>query len=157
MDLELTQSQVGELYDVTTRQVRNWEDDGLPCRAEKNRKFYALKDLVEWHEAKAVAKALESVDTSAMDAAKLRKMEAEAESKELDVAVKRGGLVPIDEVEDLVREALETVSAILRHAPSRFAPKLSQVAGIGLKEARTLLEDLVEAVRGAVREGEPVE
>lgn len=153
--IELTQGDVGVLYGVTTRTVRNWEDDGLSSRAEGNRKFYRLVELVRWHEAREVARALESVDTSAMDAAKLRKLEAEAAGKELDLSIKRGELVPMEEVERLVREALETVAAILRHAPSRFAPKLAKLAGVGIKEARTILEDIVEAVRGAVREDEP--
>ena len=157
MTTELTKGELGELYGVTTRTIHNWEADGCPHRAEKNRKFYPLKEVVAWHEARKVEEALAKIDTSAMDAAKLRKLEADAESKELDVEVKRGDLVPTDEVDGLVREALETVNAVLRHAPSRFAPRLAQLASISIKDARTILENLVEMVRASVRDrGEEV-
>lgn len=149
----LSQKELAALYDVSTRQVRNWEDEGLPRRAKGNRKEYPLKDVVAWHEAREVAQALAKVDTSALGAAKLRRMEAEAEAKELDVAVKRGDLVPLDEVGDLVRESLQAVDSVLRHSPSRFAPALAKAGGVPPKVARTILREIVEMVRSAIREG----
>ena len=151
--MDLTQQQLADAFGLSTRQIRNWEKGGVPHRAEGNRKLYPLKEVIAWYREREVAAALEGVDTSAMDEAKLRKLLAEAESKELDLAVKRGELVPLDEVGDLVRESLEAVDSVLRHAPSRFAPALAKAAAIQLRAARTILRDVVESVRGAIREG----
>jgi hypothetical protein len=68
--------------------------------------------------------------------------------------VKRGDLVPLDEVGGLVRESLEAVDSVLRHAPSRFAPGLAKAAKVPLKEARRILREVIESVRGAIREGD---
>ena len=38
--LEFTQKQLAELTAKGTRQIRSWEDDGIPVRAEGTRKFY---------------------------------------------------------------------------------------------------------------------
>ena len=124
--------------------------------ATGNKKLYPLREVVAWHEAKAVERALGEVDTGAMDAAKLRKLEAEAELKELDLSVKRGDLVPLDEVGDLVRESLDAVDSVLRHSPSRFAPALAKEGNVPLKRARTVLREMVELVRGAIRDGAKV-
>ena len=153
--MDLSQRELAEAFGLTTRQVRNWEKDGLPHQAEGNRKLYPLREAIAWFRDREVAAALKGVDTSAMDEAKLRKLLADAESKELDLAVKRGDLVPLDEVGGLVRESLDAVDSVLRHAPSRFAPALAKTATVQLKEARRILRDVIESVRGAIRETEP--
>lgn len=152
--IELNQTQMGEVFGVSTRQVRNWEKDGLVCRAAGNQKFYPLAAAIRWYREREVSAALAEVEVKDIDAAKLRKLEAEADTKELDLAVKRGELVPMDEVGDLVRESLEAVDAVLKHSPSRFAPQLAKAAQVHLKTARTILREVIESVRGAIREGD---
>ena len=139
-------------FGVTKRTLRNWELEGFPHRTDGTRKAYPLRECIEWRLAREVESTKGDPTEAEMDAARLRKLEADAESKELDLAVKRGGLVPLDEVEVLLREALETIDSVLRHAPSRMAPKLAKAAKIPLKRARTIMEDVVEAVRASVRE-----
>ena len=152
MSLELTQRQMAEAFNRTTRQIRRWEDEGLTVRAEKNRKYYTLREAIEFHVAIEVQKAIRAASPDVMDAARLRKLEAEAESKEIDLSIRRNELVPMDEVEGLLQETLESIDSVLRHAPSRVAPALAKVAKIPIKRARVILEDLVERVRGSIRE-----
>lgn len=129
------------------RDAARMEDDGREAR-------YDLVAAWQWRLALERERAERSKDPeSEMDAAKLRKLNAEAESKELDLEVKRGALVPIDDVEVLVRESLEAVDSVLRNSPSRLAPALAKAAQIPVKSARTVLRDMVESVRGAIREG----
>lgn len=152
MPIDLSQRDVSEAFGVTTRQVRNWEADGLVCRADGNRKLYPLASTIRFYRDLEVEKVLRGVTTSEMEAARLRKLQAEAEYKELDLQMRRGELVPMDDVEDLVRESLEGVDSVLRHSPSRFAPKLAKVAKVPIKTARSMLGELIESVRAAIRE-----
>lgn len=152
MTIYLSRRELAEVYGVTVRQVFNWEEAGLPSEAQGNRKRYPLREAVLWHEAREVARALAALDTGALDAARLRKLEAEAESKELDVQVKRGSLIPLDEVDDVIRACNLAVDSVLRSAPARFAPTLAKRAGIGVKDARSILADIVELSRSAIRE-----
>lgn len=152
MKADVNQKELADLFGVTTRQIRNWEADGLPKSADGNQKLYPLRKVIAWHEERAVAQALAAVEVGAFEAAKIRKLEAEAESKELDLAVRRGELVPLDEVEGVVRESLQAVDSVLRHSPSRFAPLLAKAANLSMKKARAILRDMIELVRGAIRD-----
>jgi DNA-binding transcriptional MerR regulator len=48
----VTSQQAAELFDVTTRTIRNWRRDGLlePVTRPKGRVFYRLKDLLRLFE-----------------------------------------------------------------------------------------------------------
>lgn len=151
--VELNQTQMAQVFGVTVRTIRRWEKEGLPARRDGSQKLYPLALAIRWERERAVEAALKEVEITDVDAVRLRKLEAEAESKELDLQQKRGELVPIDQVETLLREALESVDSLLRHAPSRFAPKLAKAAELPIKRARTILEDVIELVRGSLREG----
>lgn len=150
--MELTQRQLGEAFGRSSRQIARWEAEGLAARPEGNRKLYDLAAAIRFFRDREVAAALAGVETGELEAAKLRKLQAEAESKELGVAVKRGELVPMSDVADIVRESLEAVDAVLRHAPSRHAPALAKVAKVSVKESRALLRTVIEGVRAVIRE-----
>lgn len=151
--LEFSQKEIAAAFRLSTRQIRNWEKDGCPRKSDGTRKFFMLDEVIAWRLALEAEKA-EAVVADAMDAARLRKLEADAAMKELDLSVKRNELVPIDEVEVLLREALESVDSVLRHSSSRVAPRLSKDAGIPIKGARTIMEDVIESVRGLIRAGD---
>lgn len=152
------QLELAEVLRVSAKTIQQWDREGLrdAARLETGRKRESRYDLVRafwWFHEREVRRVTAEADGSELDAAKLRKLQAEADAKELELAEKRGELVPLDEVEDLVRESLEAVDSVLRHSPSRFAPSLAKSAKVSVKVARTLLRDLVESVRGAIREG----
>lgn len=143
---------------VSPRAVMQWEREGLRDAArleDKGRSVrYDLFAAVRWWHERELAKVEPDSRGDEMDAARLRKLEADAAMKELDLSVKRNELVPIDEVEVLLREALESVDSVLRHSSSRVAPRLSKDAGIPIKGARTIMEDVIESVRGLIRAGD---
>ena len=155
--LTVNQAELAAALKVSPKTVQQWDRDGLAEAArigmDGREVRYDAVAAFWWYHERELARAVAAVDTSAMDQAKLRKMEAEAGSKELDLAEKRGELVPLDDVGDLVKESLMAVDSVLRHAPSRFAPALAKSANIPLKSARTMLREIVEMVRGAIRDG----
>lgn len=153
----VSQRALADGFEVSARTVQQWDRDGLRDAARQQSSgreasydvFAAARWLIERERARAV-KATTADDE--LNAARLRKLEAEAESMELNLAEKRGEMVPLDEVEGLVRESLEAVDSVLRHSPSRFAPTLAKAAKVPIKSARAILRDVIESVRGAIRE-----
>lgn len=149
--MDLTRKQMIEAFARSDRQIQNWETDGLPVKVVARRKMYPLTECIRWFREREVSAALEGVDTSAMDQAKLRKMEAEAMLREIEVQEKRGALVPITEVSAAAQELLEAADSVLRHSPARFSADLAQEAGVTMAAARVILGKIVELVRAAIR------
>lgn len=89
-----------------------------------------------------------------IELARRRKLEAEAKSKELDLMVRLGELIPMDELESLFRESLEAVASDLRSVPRKVAPRLAREAGMTVKAAHRLLEAAIEDAKAILR-GEP--
>jgi phage terminase Nu1 subunit (DNA packaging protein) len=85
------------------------------------------------------------------EVARARKTEAEAQLRELDLAVRRGELVPMEDVLTRVREPLESVDLQLRTAPRRHAEAWARRLGITQAEAIALIHDLTEDVRADLR------
>lgn len=83
--------------------------------------------------------------------ARARKTEAMARLKELRIAELEGRLVPIEEVEDRIREPLEAIDRGLSSAPQRLAAHWAERLDITQGEAISLIGDLVDDVRGSVR------
>lgn len=155
--LTANQSEIAELLGVSAKTVQQWDRDGLREAArlgmDGREARYDVRAAVHWWHDREMDALREETKVDAKEAAQIRNLEAQAESRELDLEVKRGELVPIDEVEGLVRESLESVDSVLRHAASRFAPQLAKAAKVPLKQARSILREVVESVRGAIREG----
>ena len=153
----MSQSALARGFKVSPKTVQQWDREGLADAARLGMKGrtieYDVWKAVEWKNRRDVARVVRDSSPDEMDAARLRKLEAEAEMKELDVGERRGELVPLDEVAGMLREAMETIDSVLRHAPARFSPALAKAASIPTKGARVILEDVIEAVRGSVREG----
>lgn len=152
MPLELTQKQMSEEFGVTTRQIRNWEADGLACRAEGNRKLYPLAHAIRFYADRFAEKAAAAAGTRELDAIRARKLRAEAEVKEIELARLRGELVPMSEVDGLLRDALEAIDSVIRSVPGRFAARLAKASGAKLSRAKRVLADSMELVRGAIRD-----
>jgi hypothetical protein len=133
------------LYELTTKGFIRRNDDGS----------YPWPEIREDHQ-----EYLEQVDgpssngdgRSDYERARARKTEAMAKLKELEIAERQRRLVPIDEVEERLRRPLKAVDVGLSSAPQRLAPEWSERLNVSSAEAISLITDLVEDVRAAVRE-----
>ncbi len=148
---ELTQKQLAELTGKTTRQVRNWEkDDGIPARAEGNRKLYQGRPaILHWHELE-VAKALEKAGVSEAQKLRMRKLAAETEAKEYDLERLRGTLVPVA----FMKAEFEGVCARIRSEIESMAPRYAadvkpEDPGAGALVLDSIAEELLAALAGA--------
>jgi len=93
-------------------------------------------------------------DTKALDIdeARRRKLAAEAAMSELDLSVRRGELVEIEDVSQAVGEDYANVRAKLLGLPTKAAPQAAGMTDAG--EIKTLLERIVtEALEELVSDG----
>ena len=115
------------IFGVADNTVRRWVAKGCPV-IEKGSLASAWKlstaDVSSW----LVAQKKGSGETGEdLDAAKLRKMTAEADLAEIDAAVKRGELAPISEVAAEFAGMVTAARAKMFSIPTKLAPILASM------------------------------
>jgi len=132
---EATQRQLAALLNLTTQQIRNLEDKGIPHRADGRSKLYPLPDAIVWYVDFKVAEALARRGGNGgevFEDARSRREQARARMAELQVARQEGELIPREVVDDVYgKKLLEVLRAGILNMPGRWA---SQV--LGLKKPR---------------------
>ena len=124
MTTEVSQKEIGTILGVQTRQVRNLEAQGLPHRADGRRKFYPVAECVAWVRGRDVEAAKASVTPTDIKESQAREMKAKAEKAELEVAVMRGQLIHVDDLEREHSAPLAQVRASLLALPGRIVAEL---------------------------------
>jgi phage terminase Nu1 subunit (DNA packaging protein) len=143
-------SELADLFALTPRRLQQLASDGVLPKT--NRGWYKLVPSVRAYISTLQdAAKRKSGNKKALDAAILRKIDAEADVKELDVAERLGNLVPRRDVAELVRKPLEAVDAGLRNSPSRRAHDLAAKTGLTPAKAQRVLEEIMEDIRQDLR------
>ena len=145
----MSQADLSRVIPLTTRQIRNLERSGLPHRAEGNRKYYPLHECVRWWAEYEKTKAMKAAKLSELDAMRTRKLEVEAEQKELELAVRRGELLEADEVRATWTEVLSRLRARIVAAQGALPPL---VAGYDTPRevqpiVTTFFDELIDTLR----------
>jgi terminase small subunit / prophage DNA-packing protein len=137
----LTAGELAEALKVTTAAVTKWKSEGCPCRIQSGRPVYVLADVVDWR----LSRAKESARPLDKDEEQIRKLKAEADRVELEVAKVRGELVPVTEFERVLAEDHDETRAALTALPSKFARLVVDRTGCTMGVAQTLLADIADA------------
>ena len=146
-DLErLRQMDVCLLLGVSRMSLLEWERDGLPRNEDKSYRWAEVWEWVRrrWAEAKVRAEVEETEEESA-DIVRWRK--ARADLAEIEVAKKRGELVPTAEVTAEVGRLLVEFKGNLLALPQRLAPRLAR------REPKAVADELERAIRSVLERG----
>lgn len=143
----VTQAELARMYNVTATVIRGWIQKGMPLHRRgttgggRNAKSTLIRvsDCVRWRE--KYLKEEKSEAKVEFDEAKRRKMLAEAEKTELEVQVRKGELVEVDEIGKAVESDYMNLRAKLLAIPSSLAPIL-EVATTAI-EIKNCLEDAI--------------
>ena len=143
----LTQTEVAATYGVAVSLVATWRAAGAPFGADNR---ITLSELRRWELAATKAAAAAKTAPTSEDEARARKMAAEAEIKELELARLRGQMVThADAAAGLAAQCAELRAAVVA-MPGRYAAEcvgLDDVAAAMLL-LRRVQHDLLTALAG---------
>ena len=137
--LEVNQKTLAEVLNLTTRQVRNLDELGLPSRPAPNGKdrLYSLPRAVGWY----LDRERERLRPSAKDQADARRAAAQARLAELELEEREGSLLPVVVHQRVMGEVFDDVRSNLLNLPGSVATQL-----VGLAEPREAVAVLRPAV-----------
>jgi phage terminase Nu1 subunit (DNA packaging protein) len=127
----LTREPLAERFGVDVRTITNWVAEGMPQRTRSGKVVYSWPECLKWREqrirddARATRFAEGDEDKKKQMAdARLRTALAEADQAELDLAARRGELVPVA----FMREEFDRIAMALRarllSMPAAWASRL---------------------------------
>ena len=136
----LTGAELASALGVQTGTVTMWKADGCPHRQQSGRAVYVLKQVVDWRiaQARAAAAPLDK------EAEQVRKLKAEADRVEIDVAKARGELVPVTAFETAIAGEHERLRGALLKMPSQFAYIVAERTGCAMGVAQSILADIAD-------------
>jgi terminase small subunit / prophage DNA-packing protein len=131
------------LFGVARSTVTTWKSEGCPSQPDTKdgAPTYLPSEVVQW----LTDRAKESAAPLDKDAEQVRKLKAEADRVELEVAKVRGELVPLSEFERVLAADHDETRAALTALPSKFARLVVDRTGCTMGVAQTLLADIADA------------
>lgn len=154
----ITQRDLAELLGISTRQVRNLEAKGLPHHSEDGKKRYSAAS-VQWFVRHREEFAASNATPGALDKARTRKAEADAELAELNLAVQRGRLLERPFVEAEFEDVLARLRSRLVNMPARYG---GDVVGLkddeaGERQLEIVRDELLTALHSIFEPGRSAE
>lgn len=152
---EMTKRQFAETFGVSEAQLERLFQQGMPHAKKSTRNVVIpMPDGRVWYHAYLIEKGKRQAAPKDIDEAKRRKMAAEAELAELEVARARGELMTTETYALRFADACARVDARLVNLPPRLAGVVVGVESV--TEALARIEPLVEEARDELRRGEDV-
>lgn len=138
----MTKSELAASLGLKPRQIDNLVVEGMP-RRKVGRSWIYGPDAEAWYWRRKV-EAVGSAKKGQLDAARMRRELAQAELAELEVAQRRGDLVPLVDAKREVGRLAELVRARLVAAPGRFAHRWQ--ASRSHQDAQQVLDEVMREI-----------
>lgn len=117
-------SQLCELLDVHKTTIHQWMKAGMPIFEKgHNGKAHKFKvaDVIHWQKQRAVEAATGNTELLSADEARRRKLTAEAGLQEIELALKKGVVVELDDIERELSNKFAEFRTNMRNIPSRVS------------------------------------
>jgi phage terminase Nu1 subunit (DNA packaging protein) len=153
---QVNKAGLAQIFGISATTVDNWLRHGCPVlqagRAGRAYRFDTAA-VFAWYVERLKAKATPSPNDP-LEAARIRKLEAQAEVAEIEAAHRRGEIALIEDVAEAVGQVFDRVRTKLLALPSKAAPMVVRAGG--LAQARDVLDGLIyEALAELADHGEP--
>lgn len=147
-DLVVNQKNVSRVFGLTTRQVRNLDDDGMPSSvSDSGERLYDLTVVVPWY----VARKLEQVrkDSDELDQAKLERAQLDVRLRQIDVAKAEGSAIDVEHHDEVVEELVRAFRLSVLALPGTWGPRIVGVSdpARGTELMRRCADDLLRAMQ----------
>ena len=142
------------VFGVARQTVSDWKNAGCPFEPDRRTgaPMYLPSEVWAWDRARQ-EKATTPVELD-KEAEQVRKLKAEADRVELDVAKVRGTLLPADAFEKALADEHDELRAALVSLPSRFARLVVDRTGCTMAVAQTLLADVADGTLTELQGGD---
>ena len=138
----VSRADLAEILRVSAPTVDAWIRRGLPVakKGGRGRAYeFDLADVIAWRVEQAETNASAATEVVDFEEARARKTAAEAEIAEADARQRRGELVEIDTVAEILETRLSTVRLRLLAVPAKVAPRVAPIRATA--KIRRILED----------------
>lgn len=159
--MKVAQRQLADIFGVSTRTIRNWQEAGMPREGSRNDRKYDTRSCIEWAAANRIDGAAatgEDEELPSVEESDRRWKRARARLKEVEARERRGELIKFREVVNLVEDVMTRVRSRLVNLPGRRIHEIAsttdraEVREIRMESVREVLEELQEMARAARRE-----
>ena len=152
----LDREQLADRFGVDIRTITNWVGDGMPQRVRSGKPVYAWLECLKWRE-EQIRKDRRGLREAGDDEqrkeqlaeARLRVALAEAEEAELNLAERRGELVPVQFMRDEFERIAQALRTRLLATPAAWAPRVD--AATSLVDRQLVLEDCINELLPLLR------
>lgn len=152
----ISKKELAARIDLTTRQVTNLVDEGMPRIVEGNRVYFPWPQALHWYLEWKTRRASATEKDDEQKNLRLRQLEAEVRMAELELARAEGRSYDLDYLEAQLTGALQRLRAKMLNIPGKYAPAL--VGCRTIAEAQLRLEEIVaEAMASLSETGEDPE
>ena len=147
----VNQKELAALLGLTTRQVNNLVERGMPVASADGKRMYDAPACIAWYRDAKVAEAVAAVGPDDLETQKTRKTAAEARLAELELARLEGRVVDVEAAAREVDALLDRLRAVLLAFVSRNAhllvgrKSIPEVSGVLEGAVQELMAALVEA------------
>lgn len=157
--MNVNQTQLAEILGVSTRQIRRWQDAGLPYSGDRTSRTYDTTEVVRWlldrERERIREEAVEAEDGEALPTkaeSKRRREAIRAKKAALDLAERQGRMVGRDTFREVLGEVLDGLRHVILQLPGRWAPRVVGIQSIREAEARLreLARELLAHLSGAL-------
>lgn len=148
---DVTKAELAAICGVSLPTIGAWVRKGCPFVSKGNKSkawTFNTAAVLEWREEQIVQQTLGDTKSLDIDEARRRKVAAEAAMMELDLAKRRGEMIEIDEVAQVVGDDYANVRAKLLSMPTKLSPQLMgvsdtlEVEGLIRRQVEEALEEL---------------
>ena len=150
MPLEVNQRDAAAVLGLTTRQIRNLDEVGLPSRPAKNGRgrLYDLIEVVPWYIRQV--RTQNRAEESELDQTKLEKEQLEVRRRQIEVAKAEGELIGIGDHRSVVGKIADAFRAALLSVPGSWGPRVVGITSPveGTEAMRTCSEELLRDMAG---------
>lgn len=119
-------NQLADMMQVSRSTIRNWLDLGMPYHKKSSASVgrnagysFDTKDVIEWRISQALKDSTLDGESMTIEEGKRRKMAAEAEMVEIELAKSKGLVVDLEEVERNLSNHFAELASRLRKVPER--------------------------------------
>lgn len=154
MGKKINKTELAAMLGVTQKTITSYQSQGLPFQSNERGKsnIYDTEEVIKWFIDREIARrygdpgqATEKLDREYEQA---RYSKAQADGKEIENAIKRGELAPVDFLTDVLSHVASQIAAVLDSIPQKVKRRVPKLTA---SEVEIVKREIIKAQNAAAR------